>query len=82
MEVRAHDPMAALDGGASGLVAYAAIAQALPGLLAPGGLAVLELGIGQEDAVAGLLRTAGLTVAGPARRDLGGIARALAATRP
>ncbi|MBA4790356.1 MAG: peptide chain release factor N(5)-glutamine methyltransferase [Rhizobiales bacterium] len=82
VEVRAHDPMAALDGGASGLVAYAAIAQALPGLLAPGGLAVLELGIGQEDAVAGLLRTAGLTVAGPARRDLGGIARALAATRP
>lgn len=81
VDVRAHDPRAALDGGADGLTAYAAIARALPGLLAPGGVCVLELGIGQEEAVSGLLRGAGLVPA-PARRDLGGIARALSARRP
>ncbi|WP_127090615.1 peptide chain release factor N(5)-glutamine methyltransferase [Aquabacter cavernae] len=82
VDVRAHDPLAALDGGADGLDAYAAIARALPSLLAPGAVAVLELGIGQEAAVADLLRMAGLQLPGPARRDLGGIARALSARRP
>lgn len=81
IEVRVHDPHAALDGGAGGLDAYAAIARALPRLLAPGGTCVLELGIGQEAAVARLLRDAGLAPA-TARRDLGGIARALSARRP
>ena len=78
-EVRDHDPVLALDGGPDGLDAYRALAAALPGLLAPGGVAVLELGIGQEAAVAALVTGAGLGVAGPARRDLGGIARALVA---
>ncbi len=81
VDVCAHDPRAALDGGADGLTAYAAIARALPDLLAPCGVCVLELGIGQEEAVSGLLRGAGLVPA-PARRDLGGIARALSARRP
>lgn len=81
IEVREHDPLAALDGGADGLAAYAAIARALPGLLVPGGACVLELGIGQEADVARLLRAAGLHPA-PARRDLGGIPRALAARLP
>lgn len=81
IEVRAHDPLAALDGGADGLDAYAAIARALPSLLVPGGVCVLELGIGQEEDVARLLRVAGLVPA-PARHDLGGIPRALAAHRP
>ena len=39
--------MAVLDG----LNAYRAIAAALPRLLHPGGIAVLELGIGQADSV-------------------------------
>lgn len=78
-EVREHDPVLALDGGPDGLDAYRALAAALPGLLAPGGVAVLELGIGQEAAVATLVSAAGLGVAGPARCDLGGIARALVA---
>lgn len=81
-EVREHDPRLALDGGADGLDAYRALAAALPGLLAPGGVAVLELGIGQEAAVAGLLRAAGLSPAGPARPDLGGIPRALLVRGP
>lgn len=80
-EVREHDPLLALDGGPKGLDAYRAIAHALPGLLRPGGRAVLELGIGQEGDVAALLTAAGLAPDGPARRDLAGIARAIV-TRP
>ncbi len=76
-EVRAHDPQAALDGGPDGLEAYRRILAALPGLLAPQGHGVLELGIGQEADVAALARAGGLEVLGPARRDLGGVARAL-----
>lgn len=76
-EVRAFDPKLALDGGADGLAAYRSIAAALPGLLAEGGLAVFELGAGQEKAVAAIMQAAGLRPSLPARRDLGGIARAL-----
>lgn len=75
-EVAEHEPASALDGGVDGLDAYRAIIPALPGLLAPGGVAILELGAGQAGAVAGLAEAAGLA-AGPPRMDLGGIARAL-----
>ncbi|GLK81632.1 peptide chain release factor N(5)-glutamine methyltransferase [Methylopila turkensis] len=81
VEVRQHDPLAALDGGADGLDAYRAIVADLPRLLAPDGVAVLELGAGQENDVAALARAAGLAVLGPARRDLGGVPRALALGR-
>lgn len=77
VEVRSHDPFLALDGGEDGLDAYRIIAEALPRLLRAGGRAVLELGIGQEDDVARLLAQAGLPADGSARRDLGGIARAM-----
>jgi len=80
-EVRAHDPLLALDGGPQGLDAYRALADALPGLLVAAGYAVLELGIGQELQVAGLLTAAGLSVEGPARADLAGIARAMIARK-
>ncbi|QTL06253.1 peptide chain release factor N(5)-glutamine methyltransferase [Aquabacter sp. L1I39] len=82
LDVRAHDPRAALDGGPDGLDAYRRILVALPGLLKPRGSAVLELGIGQEADVAALARAAGLDIPGPARRDLGGIPRALALRAP
>ena len=75
-EVARHEPLSALDGGADGLDAYRRLATLLPGLLAPGGAAVLELGLGQRQAVEGLARAAGLTPAG-CRQDLGGIERAL-----
>ncbi|QIB33204.1 peptide chain release factor N(5)-glutamine methyltransferase [Ancylobacter pratisalsi] len=82
IEVRVHDPLLALDGGPDGLIAYRAIADALPDLLAPGGHAILELGIGQQDAVAALLTARGLPPIGPAHRDLAGIARALVTRKP
>ena len=78
-EVAAHEPRLALDGGADGLDAYRALARALPRLLAPDGVAVLELGAGMEAAVAALMREAGLA-AHPARPDLGGVPRALPLT--
>lgn len=79
-EVRDHDPRLALDGGADGLSCYRAIAADAPRLLAPGGFLVVELGAGQEAPVAALLEVAGLTLSGPARRDLAGHPRALAAS--
>jgi release factor glutamine methyltransferase len=80
-EVRDFEPRAALDGGNDGLDAYRAIAADAERLLAPGGVLVLELGIGQADMVAGVLAAAGLRVDGPARNDLAGIPRALTAWR-
>ncbi|MBS9478271.1 peptide chain release factor N(5)-glutamine methyltransferase [Ancylobacter radicis] len=77
VEVRDHDPRLALDGGNDGLDAYRAIAESLPRLLATGGRAILELGIGQEVEVAALLAAKGVPPDGPARRDLGGVARAI-----
>lgn len=81
-EVRLHDPALALVAGADGLDAYRAITADLPRLLAPGGLAVLELGAGQEPQVTSLVEAAGLTVPGPARPDLSDVPRALCALRP
>ncbi len=79
-EVRDHDPREALDGGRDGLDAYRAIAAQAPGLLAPGGLLGLEVGIGQASAVSGLLAAAGMSCRG-ARRDLAGIERVVTAVR-
>lgn len=80
-EVRAHDPLRALDGGVDGLDAYRALAQQLPALLKPGVAAVIELGQGQEAAVRALFVAAGLDVA-PAAPDLSGVPRALVARLP
>lgn len=74
--VREHDPLLALDGGPDGLDAYRALAAGLPGHLKPGGLAILEIGAGQEEAVVALMRQAGLRHL-DSRRDLGGHIRAL-----
>jgi len=77
-EVRDYDPRIALDGGTDGLDAYRAIADETRRLLAPGGRLIVELGLGQEPAVAALFTNADLRVS-PARNDLAGIPRALVA---
>jgi release factor glutamine methyltransferase len=74
-EVARHEPAAALDGGPDGLDAYRRILPELPRLLASGGVAVLELGVDQNEAVTGLARVAGF--ASTTRADLAGIPRAL-----
>ena len=73
-EVREHDPLVALDGGPDGLDAYRELAQRSPDWLVPGGAVALEVGIGQADAVAGLLVEAGFGEVA-IRKDLSGIKR-------
>lgn len=75
-EVRAHDPMRALDGGADGLDAYRAIAEQAAALLAPDGDALMEIGQGQASDVCQIFERSGLDLAASAD-DLSGIVRAL-----
>ena len=70
-EVREHDPLAALDGGADGLVAYRIILRDLPRLLSPGASACLEIGAGQGADLTRLADDAGLDLV-EIRRDLAG----------
>jgi release factor glutamine methyltransferase len=80
-DVRDYDPRLALDGGPDGLSAYRAIAADAARVLVPGGSLVVELGIGQADAVAGLLARYGLAVPGEPRRDLSGRPRVVIGQR-
>ena len=75
-EVRDYDPRRALDGGPDGLDGYRAIAAHARRLLAPNGVGAVELGRGQETAVASIFIAAGLAPQA-IRHDLSGIARAL-----
>lgn len=59
-EVRRHEPALALFAGADGLAAYRVILPQLATLLAPGGLAVVEIGHTQAASVTALAATAGL----------------------
>lgn len=79
-EVRIHDPRLALSGGPDGLDAYRAIAAELPDLLAEGGVAALEIGSDQADAVSALFREAGFFVEGPFA-DFGARPRAIVLRR-
>ena len=58
-EVRDFEPRGALDGGADGLDFYRLIIPAAPEYLAPGGLLLLEVGIGQADAVQEMIEATG-----------------------
>lgn len=75
-DVRLHDPLGALVAGADGLDAYRALAPILARGLAPDGVAILELGIGQGDAVAALMASVGLLEV-DRKADLAGIPRSL-----
>ena len=77
-EVRDHDPLAALDGGADGLDAYRALIPQATGLLAPGGWLVVEAGQGQSGPIETFMTNAGLTPATAPKADLAGIPRAVA----
>jgi release factor glutamine methyltransferase len=77
-EVRDHDPLAALDGGADGLDAYRTLIPQAARLLAPQGVLAVEAGRGQTSAIGELMTAAGLTQERPARADLAGVFRAVA----
>lgn len=61
-EVREHDPLLALDGGADGLDAYRILLGEAGRLLVPGGAMVLEIGYDQAEAVQGLAGAEGLEI--------------------
>lgn len=69
------EPAVALDGGADGLSVVGRLVERLPDALAPGGLALLEIGFDQEDAVLALV--ARILPGWPAtvERDLAGAPR-------
>lgn len=77
VEVRDHDPHRALDGGADGLSAYRILIPEAARLLKPSGVMVVEVGIGQSGDIEGFMSAAGLTITGPPRADLAGVARAV-----
>ncbi|HEX2764399.1 MAG TPA: peptide chain release factor N(5)-glutamine methyltransferase, partial [Allosphingosinicella sp.] len=69
------EPHEALFAAADGLSEYRRLAPAIAPLLAPWGVACIELGAGQRDAVAALFAREGFSSA--SRRDLAGIDRCL-----
>jgi release factor glutamine methyltransferase len=77
-EVRNHDPLAALDGGADGLDAYRALIPQAAGLLAPRAALVVEAGEGQSAEIQALMTAAGLMPVIAPKADLAGIPRAVA----
>lgn len=81
IEVREHDPHLALDGGADGLDAYRMIFADAPRLLRDKGAVIVEFGMGQATAVAGIARAHGFLPARPLP-DLSGTERVIVATFP
>jgi release factor glutamine methyltransferase len=80
-EIARYEPRLALDGGIDGLLAYRHLAPAAARLLASGGLAAFEVGIGQSDSVVPIMMAAGLRHIETAR-DLAGIARCVLVRKP
>lgn len=80
-EVRDHDPRRALDGGADGLAAYRVISRESIERLTLGGALVVEVGHRQAEAVAEIMRAAGLAVSSRPRPDLSGIPRVVVGHR-
>ena len=79
-EVSDYDPMTALDGGADGLDAYRDLADRLARSLAPEGVAVIEIGAAQSEAVTQIFTLAGFPLV-ETRHDFGGHPRCLVFAR-
>jgi release factor glutamine methyltransferase len=73
--VRAHEPHGALFAGAEGLDAYRVLIPQLPRVLAPEGIAIVEIGATQAEAVTAITKAAGF--AAKLHHDLGCRPRAL-----
>lgn len=74
--VRAFEPAGALFSGPEGLDDYRVLVPQLPGLMAPDGVAMVEIGWRQAEAVAAIGAAAGLS--SRVHRDLGGRDRVVA----
>ena len=82
LDVRAHDPHLALDGGDDGLDAYRTIAPQAANLLHPEAALILEIGEGQGPDISGILAEAGLVPEDEPKADLAGIGRVILARKP
>jgi release factor glutamine methyltransferase len=78
-QVRDFEPASALFAGEDGMDDYRILTPLMPALLAPKGLALFEIGKGQEIMVSALAEAASLDVA--LHPDLSGIVRALGLTQ-
>ncbi len=78
-EVARFEPRAALDGGPDGLDAYRNLATLLPGILKPGGHALLEIGLGQANAMVSLFPKLEILRITP---DLSGVPRCVVLQKP
>ncbi|HET8587848.1 MAG TPA: peptide chain release factor N(5)-glutamine methyltransferase [Candidatus Limnocylindria bacterium] len=76
-----YEPVAALDGGPDGLDAVHALLAQLPARLAPGGVALLEIGAGQAEAVRALAEELPMRCAISSFPDLAGIDRVVRIAR-
>lgn len=75
-EISLYEPRVALDGGVDGLESIRAMSMHVARLLAPGGIAAVEIGTGQGVEVEAIFATNGLSLV--ARRcDLAGVERCL-----
>lgn len=75
-EVVKFEPLLALDGGTDGLAAYRRLLPNVKNLLSKSGIGVVEIGVGQKDAVSRIIEDSGLVVL-EVRPDLAGIDRCL-----
>jgi release factor glutamine methyltransferase len=82
LDVRAHDPHLALDGGDDGLDAYRAIAPQAARLLRPDAALIVEIGQGQGTDVIRIFAAAGLIPDRTPKADLAGIGRVILARKP
>lgn len=73
-EVARYEPLGALDGGRDGLDEYRALLPLTFEILAPGGIALFEMGAGQYEEIGALAAAEGLVTAG-LRADITGIPR-------
>lgn len=78
-EVREHEPMSALDGGADGLDFYRRITDEARNYLSRGGMLFFEIGYNQAEAVSELLRLNGY-IDIVVKKDLAGMDRVVYAT--
>lgn len=75
-EVKYHDPLLALEGGADGLRDYRVLSRLAPLILKPGAYILLEVGIGQTKDVAGIFTQQGFILEKTVP-DLSGVERCL-----
>lgn len=71
ISVKDYEPRAALDGGEDGLDFYRAVLKRWKNVVRIGGLMMFEVGVDQANAVAALMRDAGITEIGFAKDTLG-----------